>query len=154
MTAAILQVLGDPRGYKTPRYVIDGREYVEKLPALAIYEWLKDCGKDAEIILLATDSLITKIEDDIDKAAELLRDREMFKKKILELLNGVNADVVIIPSVGIYSGKYTARFEGSVENTIVCIFRELVKRGIDEIYVDISTGQNIYTTSMLGALRK
>ena len=77
-----------------------------------------------------------------------------FEGRINELLNGVNADVVMIPSVGIYSGKYTARFEGSVENTIVCIFRELVKRGIDEIYVDISTGQNIYTTSMLGALRK
>jgi len=69
-------------------------------------------------------------------------------------LDGANADVLMIPSVGIYSGKYTARFEGSVENTITYIFKELVKCGIDEIYADVSTGQNIYTTSMLEALRK
>ena len=154
MTTAILQVLGDPKGYKTLRYVIDGKEYKECLSSLAIYEWLKDCGKDAEIILLVPDSLITKIESDIDRAVELLKDREMFRERILELLDGVEADVLMIPSVGIYSGKYTAHFEGSVENTIIYIFKELVRRNIDEIYADVSTGQNIYTTSMLEALRK
>ncbi len=154
MTTAILQVLGDPKGYKTLRYVIDGKEYRKSLSALAIYEWLEDCGKDAEIILLAPDSLITKIEEDIDKAVELLRDREKFKKRILRLLDGIKAEVLMIPSVGIYSGNYTVSFKGSVENTITYIFKELVKRSVDEIYVDVSTGQNIYTTSMLEALRK
>ena len=155
MTTAILQVLGDPKGYKTLRYVIDGKEYRESLPALAIYEWLEDCGKDSEIILLAPDSLITKIEDDIDRAVDLLRDREKFEKRILGLLDGIRAEVLMIPSVGTYSeNNYTASFRGSVENTITYIFRELVKRGVDEIYADVSTGQNIYTTSMLEALRK
>ncbi len=60
----------------------------------------------------------------------------------------------MIPSVGVYSGNFVARFEGSVDNTIAFIFTELVKRGYDEIYADISTGQNIYATSMLEALRK
>ncbi len=152
MTTAILQVLGIPRFYKKLRFVIDEKEYFEKLSAFAIYKWLKD-RKDAKVVLLAPDSLITEIENDIDEAVELLKNREKFKDRILELLD-VDAEVLIIPSVGVYFRKYTVRFEGSVENTIVYIFKELVKLGIDEIYADISTGQNIYTTSMLEALRR
>lgn len=147
MTTAILQVLGDPKGYKTANFIIDGKIYRTNLSALAIYEWL---NRDAKIVLLVPDSLITKIEDNVDNAIGLLKDRERFKTRILELL-GVEADVLMIPSVGEYS---SARFEGSVENTITFIFKELVKLNFDEIYADISTGQNIYATSMLEALRK
>jgi len=150
MTTAILQVLGDPRGYKSARYVIDKKEYKEKFLALAIREWLND----GEIIFLVPDSLVTRIESDVEEAFELLRDREKFKKRFTELLHGIDADVLIIPSVGTYSGAYTARFEGSIENTIVFIFKELIKRGVRVIYADISTGLNIYTTAMLEALRK
>jgi len=134
--------------------VIDGNEYRENLSAVAIYEWLKDHGRDAKIILLAPDSLITRVEDDGDNAVDLLKDREKFKEGILELLDETEADVLMIPSVGVYSGKFVARFEGSVDNTIAFIFTELVKRGYDEIYADVSTGHNIYATSMLEALRK
>jgi len=37
---------------------------------------------------------------------------------------------------------------------MVFVFKELVKRGIEEIYADVSTGLNIYVTAMLEALRK
>ena len=146
----ILQVLGDPRGYKSARYVIDGKEYEKKFLASAIREWLGE----GRIVFLVPDSLITRIESDIDEAFKLLKDKERFKKRIEELLNGVEADILIIPSVGTYSEDYTVRFEGSIENTMVFVFKELVKLGIGTVYADISTGLNIYTTAMLEALRK
>ncbi len=79
MSTAILQVLGDPRGYRTSIYIIDGEEYEESLSSVAIYEWLKDQGKDAKIIFLAPDSLITKVGNDIDDAIDLLKDRRRFE---------------------------------------------------------------------------
>lgn len=150
MKTAILQVLGDPRVYKSARYVIDGKYYSTKFLALAIREWL---GK-GEIIFLVPDSLITKIESNVDEAFKILKDKKKFKRRIEEILDGIEADILIIPSVGKYSEDYTVHFEGSIENTIVFIFKELVKREIDEIYADVSTGLNIYVTSMLEALRK
>ena len=150
MVTAILQVLGDPKGYKTLRYVIDGSEYRTSLPAFAIKEWLEGRGEDAKVVLLAPDSLITRIEEDREKAVELLS--EGLDDRIAELLDV--KDVYILPSVGVYSGRYTVRFEGSVENVMVSVFKELVKLGFDKIYADVSTGQNVYTTSMLEALRK
>lgn len=146
---AILQVLGDPKGYKSARFVIDGKEYRQRFLALAIREWLKE----GEIIFLVPDSLVTRIERDMEEALKLLKDRKKFRKRISELLE-VDADLLIIPSVGTYTGDYTARFEGSIENTIVFVFKELVKRGFNDIYADISTGLNIFTTAMIEALRK
>jgi CRISPR-associated protein Csx1 len=152
MTTAVLQLLGDPRGYKTARYVIEGKEYREKFLALAVQRWLNG---DAKIIFFVPDSLVVRIEEDVNEAFRLLKDKEKFRKRVVELLDGVEAEVLIIPSVGVYSGTYTARFEGSVENTIVFMFKELIKRKIiDDIYADVSTGLNIYTTAMLEALRK
>ncbi len=142
--------VGRSKGYKSARYVIDGKEYEKKFLASAIREWL---GEE-RIIFLVPDSLITRIESDVDEAFKLLRDKGRFKKRIAELLNGVEADILIIPSVGTYSGAYTVRFEGSIENTMVFVFKELVKRRIEVIYADVSTGLNIYTTAMLEALRK
>jgi CRISPR-associated protein Csx1 len=150
MPKAVLQVLGNPKYYKSVKYVIDSRAYENKILAFAVKEWLKD----AEVVFLVPESLVTLIESDLNKAVELFRDMNEFKDRIMELLGRSDVDIMIIPSVGVYSGNYTVKFEGSIENTIVYVFTELVKRGFDEIYADVSTGQNVYMTAMLEALRR
>jgi len=148
MRAAVLQVLGDPRSYKVVRYIIDGSVYEDRFSAFAIGRWLRENGRSVRTIFLAPESLVTRIEDGI----EMLRDRDEFERRMVEILGDV--EVIVIPSVGVYSGKYTVQFKGSIENTIVYIFKELLKLNVDEIYADVSTGQNIYTASMIEALRK
>ncbi len=140
----ILQVVGLPE-YREVKYIIEGEGYRSKLSSFAVKEWLKKEGLDAKICLLVPESLAERLGE----PAKLLKDREEFKERVLDKM-GAKVEVEIVPSVGEYSCTI---FEGSVENIIVCIFKKLIEEGFDVIYGDVSTGQNIYTVSMVEAIR-
>ncbi len=152
MKTAVIQVLGDIRGYRRARYLIKEREYRERISAFAIRNWLEDIGKDCRIIFIVPESIITRIEEDRDEAFEILKNRARFGRRILDLIGG-DAEIELIPSVGVYTGRYTVRFDGSIENSVVQVFRKLVEEEFDEIYADVSTGQNVYVASVIEALR-
>lgn len=147
---AILQVLGDPKQYKELNYVLEGKRYKEKFLSFAIREWLND----GDVIFLVPDSLVTRIGESCDEIYELLKDEKKLATRIADMFDE-EVDCIVLPSVGVYTANNcTVQFKGSIENTIVRIFKELIKRDVKEIFADVSTGQNIYTTAMVEALRK
>ncbi len=141
----ILQVLGSLK-YREVEYLIEGKQYRRLLSSFALKDYVEECGGRAEIHLLAPESLVEVAGDPL----ELLNNQEEFRRTISDRI-GEKAEVHFIPSVGEYSGMI---FCGSAENVIVAIFKELVKGGFDIVFGDVSTGQNIYTISMVEALRR
>ncbi|MHA1819567.1 MAG: TM1812 family CRISPR-associated protein [Promethearchaeota archaeon] len=105
---------------------------------------------------------IEDTEDDV--RIRLLRDHEKLKEIILkELSNKENKiissedlsriDLKIIPSKGKYT-HYT--YQSSIHNIILEILGYFLKKleGIEEIYLDISTGHNIFLSALIEAARK
>ncbi|MEM1948108.1 MAG: hypothetical protein QXG52_07300 [Candidatus Caldarchaeum sp.] len=101
VTVAV-QVLG-PTKYSPIRFVFyDGKIEVEsRFCSTAIAE--KEGG---EAVFLAPESLSASLAEHVDDCCELFRNRERLVQRIHEkILQDEKAEVVLVPSIGVYQGK-------------------------------------------------
>ncbi|MEM3986470.1 MAG: TM1812 family CRISPR-associated protein [Candidatus Methanomethylicia archaeon] len=157
-TLYIYKVLGDIARYEKVSYIVDGHEendvYLSS-DALASYYMKKDF--DVKVFYICPCSMVE------DKS--LLYDfnenkiKEIFKDKISSYSKCGNFDVIIVNSIGRYRiGDVEFEFESAPNNIQLQLFFEMLKheRNIDDelmIIADISTGYNLYVSTLLEALR-
>lgn len=157
----ILQLIGR-FDYKPVTYDFEGKSYRAVLSTKVMQEHFRD---DCKVILFAPESLVTKFATS-EEAIELLTDQHNLRRRIMEEVNSagfVNEpfDLLLMQSVGSYDScgqnRYTIMFENTVPNIVSSAFSQLLlllnKTKEKNLMVDISTGQNLYITSLLEAIR-
>ncbi|MEM4483347.1 MAG: hypothetical protein QXS19_05480 [Candidatus Methanomethylicia archaeon] len=157
-TLYIYNVLGDFTRYEKVSYIIDDYkddDFYLSSDALASYYMKKDF--DVKVFYICPCSIVE------DKS--LLYDfnenkiKKIFKDKISSYSKCGNFDVIIVNSIGRYRiGDVEFEFESAPNNIQLQLFFEMLKheRNIDDelmIIADISTGYNLYVSTLLEALR-
>lgn len=156
----ILQVLGKFEGYHLAKFEIDGKSYRASLSSKALQEHF---GKEYKVLLLVPESMAQMLARSEDEALRLLSDSDGLRERVMEKVSKEGLvdgpfDVLIMQSIGEYPASghsYALVFENTVENVISSTFSQLLSllNGAKAIIVDISTGQNLYVTSLLEAVR-
>lgn len=157
MVGCILQVIGR-LNYEDLEFMINGDRIRAKLVSEALR---RSIGRDMEVVLLVPESLVILVVDNVEEAAEFVKDtrslEEVFYEKIREsgLIDG-DFKVKVIKSAGVYSdegSRFKIHFENSFDNIVTYLFLDLISLENSEIVVDISTGQNFYIAALLEAIR-
>lgn len=173
MKNLILQVGRIDKSFNNPisfKYNDGDNEKKEGYP-LSSFFWKNEVlnKNETEILLLYPVSL--PIQDINDTSNEFLKDSNEFLKEVANLniddyLKDPNDffqkhphsegnKFLVINSIGTYKkDNKTYSFYSSIEEITLQILLKLVKEysDIDNIYIDISSGQNIYITSMINAV--
>lgn len=138
----IFQVIGKPDNYESKDFIINGKRYKSCLCSDAFRDFLKSEGKDAKLTIFVPESFL--VDENIECFCDKIKEKGIY-----------DFDAIAIPSVGTYkSGNEEFSFLGSVETISTSIFLHFVKMRPDEIYVDISTGLNIYPVNLLEAVKR
>uniref|UniRef100_A0A7C3MCI4 TIGR01897 family CRISPR-associated protein n=1 Tax=Archaeoglobus fulgidus TaxID=2234 RepID=A0A7C3MCI4_ARCFL len=132
----IFQVAGRPENYDEKEFVLNGKSYRTILCSDALRKHLEKEGKIARLTILVPESLLV----DLNEFSEKLRERGLD-----------DFDAAIIPSIGKFG---QIEFRGSIETINTAIFLQLIKNKPDEFYIDVSTGFNIYTVSLLEVAKR
>jgi CRISPR-associated protein Csx1 len=164
--ALITAVIGG-LGYYDVDFTIESTPFRGKLACEAIFNSLSSKGQDPHILIFAPESIIVNLHESSSYVARLLRQPEEVKQqihqKLVELIPSVSPNkltTALTQSQGEYKSKgrsVTLVFENTVENVVSHIFSQLLlylnKTREKSLIVDISTGQNLYVTSLLEAVR-
>lgn len=150
--------------YKPVAFVSDNRREVNaKLSSHALRSWF---GDDLEVVYLVPESLALKVNS--SDVESLIKDesrlKREFRSRIRELVSEPVAEenIIVIPSIGEYAERgYRIFFDNSVENSFAYLSMELARLTDDGenfeepvvIYADVTTGHNIYTNTLVEALR-
>jgi len=154
----IIQILGKLKGYVEVTYTINGFSHVARLSSEALSEYYKG---DCRIILLAPESLVTHLTNDIDEAKGLLRDKlwftEFTKQRVEnnQLLNKP-FQVKHMQSSGFYnhSSAYALKFNNTLDNIVSDQLIQLALiEDADELVLDVSTGYNTQVLALQEAVR-
>lgn len=158
----ILQILGKFKYHQTI-FDIEGRPHRAMLSSKALQEHF---GSDYKILFLAPESIVQMLTQDGEEAFQLLSVQDSLKKRIMEKVDEEGFvdgpfDVLLMQSVGEYPSSkkfpYAVVFENTAANVISSTLSQLLPllNGMKEktLIVDISTGQNLYVTSLLEAVR-
>ncbi len=146
------------------KFSVEGEDFESELSSIALKNYLKDGTK---LILIYPVSLPFNrylLQSDLDeqfrdKIKEALDNREAYFRNPYELFKlhphtAYADDFLLIHSLGSYEGE---SFGGNFEDIVLEIFIDLVERdltnNITELYVDISSGHNIYVSALLEAVR-
>jgi CRISPR-associated protein Csx1 len=166
MKALIYQVLGNLEGYSSVTYEIEdgddagsfiGRDF--KLSSEVLYSYYRERkGYEAKIIYVCPNSLYRGL--DIQKyLTDTVSLAESLRNKISNISNYKDFEILPINAIGNYMiGQERFSFKNTPGNVAVQIFLDIMKR-INEngektiVVTDMSTGYNIYVTSVLEALR-
>lgn len=141
---------------KPYKYIIrDGKEdSIEAIsPSLAMKEYLEKSNKELKILLLFPISLYLLFEDQKNLKNGIRYDK--IEEKIKEKFG--NCEIFFFPSIGTYNNK---EFKGDFKEIEALIFLKVVeeilkhKENIKAIYLDISTGQNIYISLLTNVIKK
>ncbi|MHA1371204.1 MAG: TM1812 family CRISPR-associated protein [Promethearchaeota archaeon] len=148
----IYQVLGRFT-YSRVEFNIGGDKYEASLSADALRQHLRVNGdKNVQITIFTPESLVELIEDLPDEILFGSRViQEMIVKEILSHHIISDAVVKVIPAKGRYN-QY--EYNTSIETIITMMFLHILEDNPDEIYIDISTGHNIYPIALLEAARR
>ena len=160
------------RGAFNPiKFEVHGKVYEALLSSFALKQSFLENGEDAKVILIYPISLFLN-----KNAPQIENISEDFKQTIEGVLNNKNElsnyllnpclyfekhphykqanGFIVIHSIGQYEG---VKFSATLEELILEIFIDMVKRYQDEpfseLYLDISSGQNIYISALLEAGR-
>ncbi len=137
----IAQCLGNVAAYDEKEFIVNGRTYRSLFCSDALRKHLAEEGENVRLVLFVPESLL--VGESLDEVKEKLEE----KLDIFEL--------VAIPSVGEYVVKGSRlRFVSSVENISASIFLHFVKMRPEKLFVDVSTGFNVYPVSMLEAAKR
>ncbi|MEM2982015.1 MAG: hypothetical protein QXH17_02485 [Candidatus Bathyarchaeia archaeon] len=160
-------VIGRLDGYFDATFIIDSAKHTGKLPCEAIYKFFSSSGEDTYLLIFVPESLAINLSDDSSQLENLLRCPEKIKKQfhqkleaLVPLIDKNSLNIVLTPSQGEYKNRnktVTAIFDNSVTNISSFMFSQLLlfleKMEEKTIIIDISTGQNLYVTSLLEAAR-
>lgn len=157
---------------KKIRYKIEDKEVEAYLSSFAFKEFLQDQGKNVKVKLLFPVSLLKKfseveiesLEKVRNEVKEIISDDEKLNKLMrnYDKLKGIfshhpyikEAGFNIIPSVGKYDNlTFNSEFEDIVLHIFLDLMETYLSDRFSEIYIDISTGQNIYVTALFEASR-
>ncbi len=138
----IFQVIGKPEQYQEKEFIIDENGYKTCLCSDALRRHLQEGGEDAELTIFVPESML--LGEDLESFCERLNER------------GVeDFEAVIIPSVGMYRhGDREVDFRGNVESITTAIFIHFLKTRPEKLFIDLSTGFNIYPVSLLEATKR
>jgi len=155
----ILQVLGK-FNYEEVSYDIENKEYKCKLAS----EALQAHFKEYKVILLAPESLVALLAEDVNEAIELLKRpnelKERIKNEVLKnnLLKS-EFKIILIQSIGSYplkaNNNFTINFKNDVNNVVIYLLLNFLEelKDAEKIIADTSSGHNIYVSSLIEALR-
>lgn len=156
------------------KFVYENQNYQYPLSSFALKEYLKKSGIKAEVHLLYPVSL--PLNDQFKKnecqqegygdffkiLSELVQDNykiENYLKNPDELFSNhphtkISDGFLILHSIGNYSGKeLKTNLHDIILNIWIYLIDIYLKNGFDEVYIDISSGLNIYITALIEALR-
>ncbi len=137
----IYQVLGKLGEYIDKTFVIDGQKFETFLSSDALRRYFERREKEVKIIFFVPESLL--VTKKLQEYENLLSERGVS-----------NFELVEIPSVGEYNfGDQRRFFISNVDAIIVATLLKIVKDRPEILYIDVSTGQNIYTAQLLEASR-
>jgi len=134
----IFQTAGDPTKYEKRIFEVKGKSYSALLSSEAYRSYLEEMGREAETFLLIPESFLVK------------RSLEEFCK-LFEERGVVGFKPLVIPSAGRFDGE---TFETTTETVVTAIFLHLLKLKPEELYVDITTGFNLYPISLVEAVKR
>ncbi|MBE8540193.1 TM1812 family CRISPR-associated protein [Geoglobus acetivorans] len=138
----IFQVIGKPESYQEKEFTIDGVSYTTPLCSDALRRHLMEKGEEVDLTIFVPESML--IKDNLDTFKEKLADK------------GIDDfETVTIPPVGRYREQdVEVYFSGSVETIATAIFLHLLKERPGKLFIDLSTGFNIYPVSLLEATKR
>ena len=160
-------VIGKLDGYIDATFTIDSTKHTGKLSCEAIYKFFSSRGEDTCLLIFVPESLAINLADDSSQLENLLRYPEKIKKQFHQKLESLapsidkhSLNIIITPSQGEYKNRnktFTAIFDNTVTNISSIMFSQLLlslkKMKEKTLIIDISTGQNLYVTSLLEAVR-
>ena len=155
----IIQVLGRFAGYYDVFFRVGDVVYGGKLVSQILR---KHFGENCKTVILVPESLVAMLTDDVYEAADLLRDKQKFERRVGDEIVEAGLleepfEILKIQSVGPYrGGSWHICFRNHFDNIVCYAFLELLKHlngGDCRLIVDISTGQNLYVNSMVEAIR-
>ncbi len=128
----IFQVIGNPKMYHEVKFIIGDKSYRAKVSGRAVNLWL---GEKSELFILAPESVDKSVAEKFSKENE--------------------ATLLRIPAQGEYSiGNKKIVFKCNLETIITSIFWHMLKIKPREVYVDASTGLNVYVLALVEAARR
>ena len=157
MERLIVGVLGKFK-YTPIKIKIESGTYEEKILSVALEKYYKSVGEYAQLLLFTPESLITLIDDNKGDAYEKIK-KDEFKDFMVERIReslGIDPQVVVIPSLGKYSGKeYSIDFHASPQLIRAIMLLTLIKESkkYEEVILDISIGHNLYVSILQDVLR-
>lgn len=145
-------------------FEIDGKEFLSPLSSFALKRYFNN---EAKVILIYPLSipfnknlLNSRLDDNLKKAIEnVLENRDEFFSDPFIFFNKhphtkICDDFFIIHAIGEFEEEI---FSGIFDDVVVEIFIDMVERAyqdkISELYIDISSGHNIYVSALLEATR-
>jgi CRISPR-associated protein Csx1 len=166
----------EQRAFNPIKFEVHGRVYESLLSSFALRQSFLENEQASKVILIYPVSLVLNSSLLNEKATQTQNIPVDFKKVIERVLSDKNErfnylsnpypyfakhphseeadDFIVIHSIGQYEG---INFSATLEELILEIFIDMVKRYQDEdfseLYLDISSGHNIYTSALLEAGR-
>jgi CRISPR-associated protein Csx1 len=166
----------DSGAFNPIKFEVNGKDYTAQLSSFALRQSFLENGERSKVILIYPVSLFLNKSLLNEKATQTQNIPIDFKKVIESILydkaerfnylsnpypyfakhpHSKEADeFIVIHSIGQYEG---INFSATLEELILEIFIDMVKRYQDEpfseLYLDISSGHNIYTSALLEAGR-
>jgi len=161
----------DAGAFNPIKFAVNGKEYTALLSSFALKQSFLENGDASKVILIYPVSLLLN-----KNAPKIENIPEDFKLAVESILNNKNElsyylsdpypyfdkhphskeanGFIVIHSIGQYEG---INFSVTLEELILEIFIDMVKRyqneSFSELYLDISSGHNIYTSALLEAGR-
>ncbi|MFO7153236.1 MAG: CRISPR-associated CARF protein Csx1 [Bacillota bacterium] len=167
MSSLIYQIGRFDRGLtKEYDFEKDGKSIKKRLSSFALKELLEEEGEDSRVVLIYPVSLPLNRGVDKEELKNNSIEIERLWENPSEYLNNPREffsrlpfyreadDFFIIHSIGTYSG---VTFEGEFSDIVFEIAMDMIERylknPVEKIYVDVSTGFNIYVSALLEAVR-
>jgi len=158
-------------GFNPLKFEINGKVYQSYLSSLALRQHFKDAGSQAKVILIYPVSILLNrpalsSEGMTEDFRNLVQGLLMESSKLEDYLrnpypyfaehpHSKEADsFIVIHSIGQYEGvNFLATLEELILETFVGIVSHYHQEPFSELYLDVSSGHNIYTTALLEAGR-
>lgn len=137
----LYQVIGEPEKYFDKNFLINGQVFKTILSLDALKKYLEKRDNKVQITFFVPESLL--ITQDLQKYKDILSNKGISDFELVE-----------IPSVGEYHLNGQRRFFiSNVDTIMVAMLLKFIEDRPDIFYIDVSTGQNIYTTQLVEAAR-
>jgi len=138
ISICIFQVLGKMRDYSKKEFVVNKFKKKSPFSSDVLREKLLGEGMQTSLVFFVPESLLTDA------------DLSEYERKLREV--GIeDFECIKLPSTG-KVGEWS--FESTIETITSSIFLEILKKRPEKLYVDVSTGLNIYVIPLIEAAKR